>query len=168
MDITAYYILGLFCVPHSDDYDRLICDGRATNVGESRLHWAWLPHGCMIAKVMLRPHQGLGGSGTDLEVWFFQLKGHADNLCRRALHDPLSAAEVSAYGLDPDLTWYTALAVRGMGGRNSADIAREVHERLARRRLVCRELGPPLRAGLALRSYPAGHLLGRLRLRCHH
>ena len=44
-------VSGLFCVPHKKESDRLIIDRRGPNAHESRLEWARLPHGSLLAQI---------------------------------------------------------------------------------------------------------------------
>ena len=69
-------LYGVFCVAHKSESDRLIFDGRCPSAGEIRLRWMRLPHGSQLARVRLRPHQSIRGSGGDLRTYFYALREH--------------------------------------------------------------------------------------------
>eukprot|EP00972_Heterocapsa_arctica_P041004 6043707-Heterocapsa_arctica.AAC.1 len=75
---------GMFCAAHKELSDRLIFDRRPQNAGEARCPWAELPLGPMLARLRLRSHEGLRGSGDDLRTYFYQLRRHDSGLARNA------------------------------------------------------------------------------------
>ena len=73
-------VSGLFAVPHSEDFDRLIMDRRPQNSRERRLQWLQLPRGTMLAGVILDGTCTFHGSGCDLSTYFSHLKEHESGL----------------------------------------------------------------------------------------
>ena len=63
-------VSGLFAVPHSEDYDRLIMDRRPQHSRERRLQWLQLPLGAMLTRVILDDSCTFRGSGYDLSTYF--------------------------------------------------------------------------------------------------
>ena len=65
--ITACF----FCVPHSDEYDRLILDRPPLNHGANRQQWMRLPLGRMLCKIVIGPRKtGVGSVGICLHISF--------------------------------------------------------------------------------------------------
>ena len=64
---------GLFGVWHRNG-KRLIFNRRPQNAIEERLGWARLPLGCQFCKLVLKPGEGIRGSGADLKSCFFQCR----------------------------------------------------------------------------------------------
>eukprot|EP00972_Heterocapsa_arctica_P055548 8194174-Heterocapsa_arctica.AAC.1 len=73
--------------------DRLIFDRRPQHAGEARCPWAELPLGPMLARLRLRSHKGLRGSGDDLRTYFYQLKRHDSGLARNAFGRRIEGSE---------------------------------------------------------------------------
>ena len=65
---------GFFCVPHSDEYDRLIIGRRPRNRGEKRQKWVRLPLDGMLCKIVIGPRQTVRWSGRHLSTYFIQLR----------------------------------------------------------------------------------------------
>ena len=59
---------GFFAVAKNEVEDRLIFDRRPANGCERRLRWLNLPSASLLRQVILRPHEGLRGSGDDLDA----------------------------------------------------------------------------------------------------
>ena len=76
---------GFFAVAKNEEEDRLIFDRRPANGCERRLNWLNLPSVSLLRQVFLRPHEGLRGSGDDLECFYYCLAHEEEQICRNAV-----------------------------------------------------------------------------------
>ena len=118
---------GFFSIEDRPGKHRLIFDKRPTNAGEQRIHWQKWPLGSMLRRIILHNGWGIRGSGIDLDSFFNRLKNDVSALPRSAFGRRIPGEEVTDYGGIPGVTYRQALAIVGMGGQNSPDIAQEVN-----------------------------------------
>ena len=118
---------GFFCVPHSDDYDRLIMDPRPLNYGEKCQKWMRLPLGGILCKIVISPRQSVRGSGWDLSTYVFQLREHESGLSRNTCRRQFSGEGYEAHGGRAGKQYVLAMRCIGMGDINAVDVAEETH-----------------------------------------
>ena len=142
-------VSGLFCVPHKKESDRLIIDRRGPNAHESRLEWARLPHGSLLAQIRATAAQHLRRSGDDLSSYFYLLKRPDSWKCRTCFGRPFKGRALPLAGFEENSTYYLSLRAWAMGDHNSVDVAQCCHEGVLRNagcldpeRTLC--LGEPL------------------------
>ena len=117
---------GLFGVWHRNG-KRLIFDRRPQNATEERLGWARLPLGCQFCKLVLKPGEGIRGSGADLKSCFFQCRNAPDAVPRNAVGNSFDGGEYPEWGGIPGHKYFIAFEVLGMGDHNSVDIVQGLH-----------------------------------------
>jgi hypothetical protein len=134
-------ILGsFFAVEHKVSKDRLIVDRRPQNATEGRLRWASLPHGAMLARVQLSPHEELRGTVVDLSNYFYNLRSPTSWIRRKAFGSVFSGESARELGGNPHKRYHLALRVWPMGDHTSVCLAQKVHEGVLRTRdAVCAE-----------------------------
>ena len=118
---------GFFCVPHSDEFDRLIMDRRPLNHGERRQKWMKLPLGGMLVKIVLKPTQTVRGSGYDLSTYFTQLREHESGRTRNIVGRCFCGDDYELYGGQASQRYILSLRCIGMGDINAVDVAEETH-----------------------------------------
>ena len=82
----------LFGVWHRNG-KRLFFDRRPQNATEERLGWARLPLGCQFCKLVLKPGEGIRGSGADLKSCSFQCRHVPDAVPRNAVGNSFDGGE---------------------------------------------------------------------------
>ena len=83
---------------HKKDRDRLINDRRPFNKIEVRLAWSRLPHGSMLTRLIIEPHQHAVASGDDLSDFFHSLKHNPDFIPRNYFGRPLKGKDYLDWG----------------------------------------------------------------------
>ena len=117
---------GLFGVWHRIA-KRLIFDRRPQKATEERLGWARLPLGCRFCKLVLKPGEGIRGSGADLKSCFFQCRNAPDAVPRNAVGNSFDGGEYPEWAGIPCHKYFIAFEVLGMGDHNSVDIVQGLH-----------------------------------------
>ena len=97
---------GLFGVWHRNG-KRLIFDRRHQNAIEERLGWVRLPLGCQFCKLVLKPGDGIWGSGADLKSCFFQCRNAPDAVPRNAVGNSFDGGEYPEWGGIPGHTYFS-------------------------------------------------------------
>ena len=124
---------GLFTVTHKNDYDRLIFDRRPQNAQEKRLRWIRLPLGAQMARLILRRHQGIRGSGDDLRTFYYRLRNAPGSSCRNCFGRAITGQTAAKFGGDPSQRYRMGLRVIGMGDGNAVDVTHTTHIALLQR-----------------------------------
>ena len=86
-----------------------------------------MPVGCQFCKLVLKPGEGIWGSGADLKSCFFQCRHAPDAVPRNAVGNSFDGGEYPEWGGIPGHKYSIAFEVLGMGDHNSVDIVQGLH-----------------------------------------
>jgi hypothetical protein len=118
---------GLFEVMDKPGKFRLIFDRRPCNLFEKRVKCRAIPMGWQCTRLIIRPHEGARGSGSDLDSYFNRLKNHESGLSRAGFGRVFDGKEIPEWNGIPGERYRQAIQVVAMGGGNSPSWAQEMH-----------------------------------------
>lgn len=120
---------GVFLVEGRPGKYRLIVDSRPGNFCFHSLAPVLLrlPIGTMFTLLILRPHEHIRGSGTDLDAFLHRLGQHEDVFSYYAFGRRIDASEARELGAILDEPHRLVVAVMAMGGLNSPPFAQVMH-----------------------------------------
>ena len=86
----------------------------------------------MLCRIILDSHEVLRGSGTDLEVYLYQIKHQSNWRHRNVVGRAFAGDEFLDHGAVAGVSYRITLDVVAMGDGNGPDVAQECHEAILR------------------------------------